>query len=338
MGALLDELAAIEGEDTVGVAERGEPVGDRDRRPPADQNGERLLDALLRLGVDVARRLVEHEHPRIVEQRPRDREPLLLAAGQTGPVLAQEGLVGQRLAAEKVVGAGRLRGCKALFDRRLRPAVGEVLPDRSPKEKRFLEDDAEFLTQVVHRQVAEIDAIDRDAPLLHVVKPRQQADERGLAGAAPPHDPHHLSRPHLERHVAEDRLIAIVAECHVVEANCTADILPGHRVLRLSDQGWCVEQFQHPLAAGEKARQPGREVRQRAQGGVEHREVGEESDQLAERHLAADHVPPADIPDDQPAEPEDDLHRGGVGGVGVFDPLPPLAEMVAGGMEAVTFP
>ena len=110
-------------------------MGDRNRRPPADENGERLLNALLRLGVDVARRLVEHEHSRVVEQRPRDREPLLLAAGQTGAVLAQECLVGQRLAAEKVVGAGRLRGCEALFDRRLRPAVGEVFPDRSPKEE-----------------------------------------------------------------------------------------------------------------------------------------------------------------------------------------------------------
>ena len=189
----------------------------------------------------------------------------------------------------------------------------------------------------MHRQVAEVDAIDRDAPLLHVVKPRQQADERGLAGAAPTDDPDHLSRLDLERHVAEDRLIAVVAECHVVEANRPADILPRHRMLGLRDQGRCVEQFQHPLAAGEKARQPGREVRQRAQGGVEHREVGEERDQLAERHLAADHVPPADIPDDQPAEPEDDLHRGGVGGVRMFDPLPPLAEVVAGGMEAVAF-
>ena len=80
MRALFDESAAIEGEDAVGVAERGEPMGDRDRRPAADEDGERLLDALLRLGVDVARRLVEHEHPGIVEERPRDREPLLLAA------------------------------------------------------------------------------------------------------------------------------------------------------------------------------------------------------------------------------------------------------------------
>ena len=253
-------------------------------------------------------------------------------------MLAQECFVGQRLAAEKVVGARRLCGCKALLDRRLGPAVGEVFPDRAPEKKRFLEDDAQLLAEVVHRQVADVDSVDRDAPLLHVVKPRQQADECRLAGAAPSDDPHHLPRPHVERHVTEHRLVAVVAERHVLETDRPTDVLPGHRLLRLRDQGRRVEQFQHPLAARKKARQPGGKVRQRPQGRVEHRQVGEEGNQLAERHLAADHVPPTDIPDDQPAKPEDDLHRGGIGGVGVFDPLPPLAEVVAGGMEAVAFP
>ena len=253
-------------------------------------------------------------------------------------MLAEERFVGQRLAAEKVVGARRLGGCEALLDRRLGTAVGEIFPDGSPEEKRFLEDDAQFLAEVVHRQVTDVDAVDRDAPLLHVVKPREQADECRLAGAAPPDDPHHLPRPHVERHVAEHRLVAVVAERHVLKTDRAADVLPGHRLLRLRDQGRRVEQFQHPLAAREKARQPGREVRERPQGRVEHRQVGEEGDQLAQRHLAADHVAAADIPDDQPAEPEDDLHRGGVGGVGVFDPLPPVPEVVAGGMEAVAFP
>ena len=253
-------------------------------------------------------------------------------------MLAQERFVGQRLAAEKVVGARRLGGCKALLDRRLGPAVGEVFPDRAPEQERFLEDHAQLLAEVVRRQVADVDAVDRDAALLHVVKPRQQADKRRLAGAAPPDDPHHLARMHVERHVAEHRLVAVVAERHVLKTDRAADVLPGHRLLRLRDQGRRVEQFQHPLAARKKARQPGGKVRQRPQGRVEHRQVGEEGNQLAERHLAADHVPPADIPDDQAAETEDDLHRGGIGGVGVFDPLPPMAEVVAGGMEAVAFP
>ena len=80
MRPLLHEAAAVKGQDPVGVAKRGEPVGDRDRRPPADKHGERFLDRLLCFGVDVARGLVEHEDPRVVEQCAADREPLLLAA------------------------------------------------------------------------------------------------------------------------------------------------------------------------------------------------------------------------------------------------------------------
>ena len=59
MGALLDEPAAIEGKNPVGVPQGREPVGDGDRRAAPNECGEGLLDLPLRLGVDRACGLVE---------------------------------------------------------------------------------------------------------------------------------------------------------------------------------------------------------------------------------------------------------------------------------------
>ena len=53
-------------------------VYDHDSRELA----KRLLNRLFRLGVDAAGRLVENQDLRIVEQRPRDRNPLPLSARQ----------------------------------------------------------------------------------------------------------------------------------------------------------------------------------------------------------------------------------------------------------------
>src|SRR2546428_11479433 len=60
----LDEAAAVEDDDLVGVADGREAVRDRDRRPSLSQPVERVLHGPLGLRVERARRLVQDEHPR----------------------------------------------------------------------------------------------------------------------------------------------------------------------------------------------------------------------------------------------------------------------------------
>ena len=88
MRALLDEAAALEHEDAVGVADRAQPVRDHERGAADEQLVEALLDGALRLGVERARRLVEEQDRRPVVERASDRDPLLLAAGEPQPRLA----------------------------------------------------------------------------------------------------------------------------------------------------------------------------------------------------------------------------------------------------------
>ena len=60
-----------------------EPVGDDERRAVAREAGERLLHEPLRFGIERARRLVEQQDRRVLEDGARERQPLALAAGQT---------------------------------------------------------------------------------------------------------------------------------------------------------------------------------------------------------------------------------------------------------------
>ncbi len=115
VAALLDQSAAVEDQDAVGVAQRREPVGDGDRRAAAGERLERLLDRLLALGVDAAGGFVEDQDRRIVQDRPGDREPLPLAAGEAGAAFAEPGVVAERRVEDEVVRLGRLgRGDRLL--------------------------------------------------------------------------------------------------------------------------------------------------------------------------------------------------------------------------------
>src|SRR5579875_1220303 len=89
----LDDPAVVEDDDLLRVADRREPVRDRDRRPPLREPVERLLDEPLGLGVERGGRLVEDEDRRVAEDRPRDRDPLLLAAREAVAALADDRVV-----------------------------------------------------------------------------------------------------------------------------------------------------------------------------------------------------------------------------------------------------
>ena len=66
--ALLDDLPLVQDHDAVGVPDGREAVGDDYGRAPPEKLVERPLDQHLRVGVDVGRRLVEQQHPRVRDQ------------------------------------------------------------------------------------------------------------------------------------------------------------------------------------------------------------------------------------------------------------------------------
>src|ERR1044071_1118134 len=71
---------------------------------------ERVLDGRFGLRIEVAGRLVEQQDRRVLEQGARDRDTLLLSAGQAHAALAEVRVVAVRLRGEELVGLGRTCG------------------------------------------------------------------------------------------------------------------------------------------------------------------------------------------------------------------------------------
>src|SRR5688572_25600677 len=74
----LDHPPAVEHEDHIGREDRGETVGDGNRRPPPHQRPEGFLNESLGRRVQGRGGLVQDEDARILEDRSGDGQPLLL--------------------------------------------------------------------------------------------------------------------------------------------------------------------------------------------------------------------------------------------------------------------
>ena len=101
VGALLDDRAVLHHQDQVGVADRGEPVGDDERRAVGAQRGHRVLEQQLGAGVDRGGRLVEDQQRRVGQERARDRDQLALPRRQVGALLVDDACRSRRAASAR---------------------------------------------------------------------------------------------------------------------------------------------------------------------------------------------------------------------------------------------
>ena len=152
-------------------------------RGGVSRRGQDAIENLrLAAHVELRRRFVEQHHTRAQldrAQRPRERNPLPLPAGEIGAVLvsAREDRVERRemrraglhqRLLDRLV--GRTGGRNVVAQRQLEP--DEVLKHRR-----------DALAPCVDVELAQIDAIDLDRAFIGIVEPAQQLRERGLARA-----------------------------------------------------------------------------------------------------------------------------------------------------------
>ena len=133
------------------------------------------------------------------------------------PGLADLRLVAQRQAMDELVRVGSPRGPEDPLGVGLALAEGDVLGDRGVEEIALLEHEADLAPQrpVVERVQLELVVDDRAVGRLH--QPREQLDQRRLAGAAAADDRDRLAGLDLEVEPLQDRrrLRAAVAEADV---------------------------------------------------------------------------------------------------------------------------
>src|SRR5271155_5446140 len=110
MGPVLDEPAALHGDDAVAAAHRRQAMGDDDDGAVLGDVRHVLLDDPLALVVERARRLVEDQDSRVHDQGAGDRDALALAARKCGAAFADDRVVALRQFEDEVVRAGEIRG------------------------------------------------------------------------------------------------------------------------------------------------------------------------------------------------------------------------------------
>src|SRR5207237_5547018 len=88
-----------------------------------------------RLGVEGGGGLVEQQDPRVAQHRPRQRDPLALAAGQSRAPLADRGVVALRQRQDELVDLGVAGGGLHLAVTGRRAAQTDVLADRRVEQE-----------------------------------------------------------------------------------------------------------------------------------------------------------------------------------------------------------
>ena len=74
--------ALVHDHDLIGRKNGGEPMGDGDDRAAGGEPLERALNLLFRFRIERRSRFIEQKDRRVLQERARNGEPLLLAAGK----------------------------------------------------------------------------------------------------------------------------------------------------------------------------------------------------------------------------------------------------------------
>ena len=114
-------------------------------------------------------------------------------------------------------------------------AEGDVVVECVVEEDGLLVDIAHERAQVVHAQVAHVDAVDGYAPLVDVVESGQQVGQRRFARAALSDQRDGGAGLDAERYVLDDFLVGGVAEGHVVIFYLALQLGEAARVLGVLD-------------------------------------------------------------------------------------------------------
>lgn len=238
MGAAGHEAAAVEDGDAVGPASRCDALGDEDAGGAGVPCPEGLVEGGLRLHVEGAGAVVEDEELGAPEEGPGEGDALLLPAGEARAPLGHLGIVARGLREDKVLRLGDAGGLLDFLLRGLHSAHADIFPEGGLEELRLLEGDGDAAAELPQGIVSDIDAIQQDAALCHIVEPEEERRQSALAGARGPHDGEGLPRLEGEGDVRQGRALGPrVGEAHLLEGEAAPSLWRALRVAAVTDGG-----------------------------------------------------------------------------------------------------
>ncbi len=299
MGADGGDAALLEERDPVGEHDRRRAVGHDERGRRGEHAPQRRLD--LRLGGHVERRerVVEHEHRGGCRDRTREREPLALPAREAhalfadlrvdavGQVVGEARLCDAERLGEHALGLGSHLG---LIARELGPAEQHVVAHRRREQRRVLERHRDVRAELLARERADVDAVERHRSRGHVVEPGGEGRHRGLARAGEPDEGHRLARFEGQvdavEEIAEPFGRVLIAEVHAREGELAPRPLDRDRSLGVGDRVLAVEDVEESVGRGARVDREREQEPDRLDRPGEHRRRREERDEVAVRERA----------------------------------------------------
>ena len=167
---------------------------DQQDRSPAANALDRVLHDPGVLGIEVGRRLVEHEQRRVADESSRQGKPALLAARERPAAVADERVVSVGKRGNEVVETREHRGIAYLPVGRAPVAETDVVGHRAAKDGRPLRHPSDETPPLLRPALREVDAPDQDPPLRRIREPQEQVRIGRLAGTALPHKRDRLPR------------------------------------------------------------------------------------------------------------------------------------------------
>ena len=214
-----DHLAVLEHDDAVGVGDGRDALGDDDLGHVGQLPPQRLPQPGVGRQVERRERVVEDEDVGLVHDRPRDREPLALAARDVRAALRDARVELALHLLDEVAALRDLERLPELVVGRLLAPEAQVRRDGAGEQERTLRHEADALPEVVEVGLAHVDAADLDRAAGHVEQARDERDERRLARAGRADDRDGLAASRPEGDAREHRRLgAGVGELDVVEA------------------------------------------------------------------------------------------------------------------------
>ena len=174
MGPLLLHSSVVEHDDPVREANRGEAVGDQDRRLALFEILETLEELSLALGIQGGRGLVEDQEVRATHERTSQRQSLPLADGElrSAVVASEDRLVALGKLLDELPSAALSRRVPLevfIVDRR-QPADTDVFTCREVKLDEVLEDHAHPPPDLGRAQLGHVAAVEQDLALRRLVE------------------------------------------------------------------------------------------------------------------------------------------------------------------------
>src|ERR1700742_566352 len=162
----------------------------------------------------------------MVIDRPRNRDPLTLSAGQQKAGFADAGLVTQWQALDELRGVGRARRPYHPLGIRLLSAKSDVLRDRRVEHVILLQHDADVATEIAQVQAGQLPTVVEDCSPGRFEQSAQALDERGFAGTASADDANPGAGPHLEIDRVENSCLSRpgILETQVLELNMARNV------------------------------------------------------------------------------------------------------------------